>query len=223
MAMMLYSIPRSFENVDAIAVLPGLGESWRLIDAVNSWESAPTAKHFLVAGTYGEERTQVQPTVEYLSQPPINLRRLTGVQTQVDARHTKAQADWLVGKVAELNITSLALFVSPYHLLRGYCTTLRSFNQLGVNRVPMIPIPSAVSPITIIPEVGVDGWSMVQGEVERIIAYQQKGDVASCGELKEYLGWLWEQPILNNQSSLSLLRGISNNTGILSNHRRDSK
>ncbi|GEM_PF-6755796 len=43
---------------------------------------------------------------------------------------------------------------------------------------------------------GRNGWELVPGEVERIVQYQQKGDVATYEELKCYLGWLWDRPCM---------------------------
>lgn len=195
MAMMLYSLPRPTDRLDAIAVLPGLGEDWRLIDAVNAWQAHPSLRHLLVAGTNGAERTQVQPDIAYLQQPPVNLRRLENVHTQVSAQHTKEQAEWLVGQVAEHEITSLGLYVSPYHLLRAYCTVLKAFQRAKVP-IALIPLPVAKPPQTPIPETSATGWQMVDGEVKRIQVYQEKGDVVSYDELQEYINWLWNQPVL---------------------------
>jgi hypothetical protein len=196
MTMMLYSLPRPADRADAIAVLPGLGETWRLAQAVQAWESSIEARHLVVASTYHAERTQVQPSIENMSQPPVNLRRQEGVRIQDHAHHTREQADWIVKEVAELDISSMALYISPYHLLRGYCTLLQAFKRSDTPWIPIIPMPVVVSPDTIIPETGVDAWTMIPGETKRILEYQKKGDVATYQEFQEYLAWLWKQPIL---------------------------
>ncbi len=200
MAMMLYALPRPAEGIDAIAVLPGLGETWRLVDAVNAWEASTSARNLIVVSTYRGEKTQLQPTIENLSQPPVSLRRHEGVRIQDHAHHTKEQTDWLVSQIAELGTTSLALYVSPFHLLRGYGTLLKSFAHANQPWIPMIPMPVTISPDTLIPETGVNAWDMVAGEIKRIEAYQEKGDVATYKELKEYLSWLWQQPIIARES-----------------------
>jgi hypothetical protein len=48
MVMMLYSIPRP-ERVDAVIVFPGLGETWRELEALVNWEMG-FGKFFLMAG-----------------------------------------------------------------------------------------------------------------------------------------------------------------------------
>ena len=199
MAMMLYSLPRPIERVDGMAVMPGLGEVWRLADAVKAWERSKTARSLIVASTYREEKTQIQPTLENMSQPPVNLRKTEGVHIQDHAHHTKEQVDWLVGKVAELELKSLALFVSPFHMLRAYCTLLKAFDRAQQPMIPIIPMLVAVAPDTVIPETGVDAWGMVAGEIKRIAVYQDQGDVATYEELRDYLTWLWQQPLLTSR------------------------
>lgn len=192
MTMMLYGLPRVIRRADAIVVLPGLGEMWRLTDAIRAWEhNAPAARYLLITGHNQREKTWVHFTLDNL-----NLKRRDGVYIEAHAEHTKEQAEWIIGKVQDLKISSLALFVSPYHLLRAYCTILRTFIRLDVPNVPMIPIPVAISPDTTIPEINVDAWEMVKGEVKRLIAYQEKDDVATYRELRDYLSWLWKHHLL---------------------------
>jgi hypothetical protein len=195
MATLLYGLPRPIDRVDAIAVLPGLGESWRIIDGVQAFNDNSSAQHLFIAGINDIEKTKVQPTLKNLSMPPFNLIRTENVHIQENAAHTKAQAEWLVEQVRANSVKSLALFVSPYHLLRAYCTVLKAFTKAGIT-IPLIPMPVAVNPATIIPETEVDAWTMSNGEKERIIKYQALDDVATHQELKDFMAWLCQQPIL---------------------------
>lgn len=111
------------------------------------------------------------------------------------AHHTVEQAEWIAATVAELKIESLSLFVSAYHLLRAYCTILNVFVRDGL-QIPMIPAPALVSPSTLVPETGLSAWELVAGEVERIMKYQDKGDVISLQQLELYLSWLWSHAIM---------------------------
>lgn len=38
MTMAVYSVPRLIEKVDALATFPGMGEWWRVIDAIRWWQ-----------------------------------------------------------------------------------------------------------------------------------------------------------------------------------------
>jgi hypothetical protein len=202
MLMMLYGLPRPLDRVDAIAVMPGLGEHWRVSDAVSAWNKG-AGNHLLVSGINRNERTFTELTVENMSKPPINLERSNNVHTQVDADHTKHQAEWLTAQVDEHDVESMALYVSPYHILRAFRTVLKTREKTGAPRIPIIPMPVAVSPDIAIPETAVnpamdpkDGWGMVAGELDRITTYAAKGDVATQAETQEYVSWLWQQPIL---------------------------
>lgn len=196
MAIMVYSLPRPVGDTDAILVLPGLGEEWRLTTAIATWNTNPNVKHLLVAGSYSGERTWFEPTLEILSAEPYNLTRREGVVISPHAHHTKEQAAWVSRMVRELGINSLALVVSPYHLLRAYLTILESLLTSSGQGVAMLPLPVPVPPHVAIPETGSTAWEMVPGEVARIHTYQEMGDVATYEQLQTYLEWLWDQPIL---------------------------
>lgn len=193
MAVMLGSIPRKINSIDTLVVVPGQGENWRVQEAISVWDKPfSSAKYLLISGQYWEEKKYIPLDLEHLQKKPFNLKRSRGFYSQVRARHTKEQAYWIVEKVQELKVKSIALFVSPYHILRAYCTLLRTFNETETSWVPMIPIPVAVSPYTPIPETGASAWNLVPGEVERIIEYQKKGDVSSYDEFVSYINWLWK-------------------------------
>ncbi|HLC94852.1 MAG TPA: hypothetical protein VJH89_00040 [Patescibacteria group bacterium] len=195
MTMMLYSLPRREASTESLLVFPGLGETWRLTQAIQCWDTVATAKYLLIAGHNQREKMWASLTLDTLTEPPFNLKRHKGVYVVSHAEHTKEQAQWVVEKIQELNISSLALFVSPYHLLRAYCTVLRMLIKHGI-QIPMIPVPISIAPDTKIPEINASAWDMVQGEVERFSLYQEKDDVATYDEFKKYITWLWTQKLL---------------------------
>jgi hypothetical protein len=196
MAHLILSTPQPLDRVDAIAVIPGLGEYERIVAAVDAWEASPKARHFLVAGTNGIEQTQVQPTLTFLQGDPIYLQRSEGVETQVAAEHTRDQAEWLIKRVKELHITSMALFVSHWHLSRAYSTLIKTMLKDGDVHIPIFPIAVASPPHTIVPELGKTVVELSPGEAERIQKYQETGDVATLAELETYLTWLWQQDVV---------------------------
>jgi hypothetical protein len=199
MATMLYGLPRPIDRVDAITVYPGLGEYWRIQEAVAHWQNPNgNASHLLVAAAGPD----LGPDMDELQAPPVNLARTDNVHTQLDAQNTPAQAEWLADKTRKLGIGSVALVAPPYHLLRAYLTTLKVFERKDVGPVPIIPIPVAVAPDTIIPETGKTAWEMETGEEARIQAYTAKGDLATPDEFKDYLKWLAGHSIMGG-----LLRG----------------
>lgn len=58
-------------------------------------------------------------------------------------------------------------------------------------RIPIRPVPVAVAPDAPVPETGATGHELVPGEVRRILDHQDRGWVATTGELRDYLAWLW--------------------------------
>lgn len=198
MALMLYSLPR-IHQTEALVVMPGLGENWRIEQAVKVWENNDQKNKFLlISGVNQKEKTAFPFSIENFKKSPFNLKRVENVHIQEHADHTKAQAEWIVNKTKELNIKSLTVFVSPFHLLRAYNTLLKTFINLDAERILIIPNPIRIPPSTNIPEVNSSAWDLVQGELDRIKIYQEKGDVASYEELKEYLNWLWTQPLIKD-------------------------
>lgn len=194
--MMVFGLPRPFAATDAIVVLPGQGEDWRLIDAVKAWNTSPNVRYLLVAGSFSGETTWFLPTVKIL-QERYGLTRTDGLIIADHAHHTREQAVWFVEMVQSLKLHSVSLFVSPYHLLRAYGTLLKAVLDAGI-WIPMIPMPVHVSPETPIPETGFTAWQLVAGEVRRFKQYRDvERHVVSLAELQHYLEWLWTQPIIS--------------------------
>lgn len=190
LTLMLYSMPRPLDQVEAFGVCQGMGEYWRVVEPAGLYQKG-LGKHFLIAGNGIEEKTAVQMSADVLGKPPFNLTRTAGVHCQSDASrlHTGLQTAWILAKIQELGIKSLALFVSPYHCDRAFRTLLKAFLKTETPWIPLIPVPVTVSPDTTIPESGATAWESVPGEVKRIGDYQK--DVANYRETREYISWFW--------------------------------
>ncbi|MEU4772717.1 ElyC/SanA/YdcF family protein [Micromonospora sp. NPDC023644] len=189
---MILALPQSAaDRVDALVVATGQGEEWRLTHAIRGWEANPGLRHLLVANGNPAEETYVEPTLAHLRS--LGLRRLDGVCVQAEpAPDTGRQAAWIAEQVHGRGIASLALAVSPYHLPRAYLTVLKALDRGGL-RLPVIPVPVAVSPDTPVPETGATAYDLLPGEVKRILTYADEGWVATLEELQQYLRWLWSR------------------------------
>ena len=197
MATMILSIPLVLlQRVRAFIVFPGVGEIWRIGDAVAWWENKENvrAEFFLIPGMNLRERTAITLNVEVLKEK-FGLVREENVIIRPHAEHTKDQAEWAREKIEEYGISSIALFVSPYHITRAYLTLLKSLLNKKIF-IPIIPVPAYVAPHVEIPETGVNAWEMIPGEVERIEDYQKKGDTATFEELQNYLDQFWKSNIV---------------------------
>lgn len=198
LAVFTLSLPQKLGlKVDALCTFTGQGEDVRIIQPAKMYWENPQTKNrfFLIPGHHKAERHWRDMTLGTLTKEPFNFKRLDGVTVTPPLVTTKDQAELIVAKIQELGVTSLGVISSPFHLLRAYLTVLGQMKIAGV-RILVIPVPVYVSPHTLVPEQGVDAWELAQGEVERIFSYQEKGDLASYSDLKAYLRWLWEQPLL---------------------------
>lgn len=187
MASMILSLPqREVHDVLAITVLPGLGERERIHDAVCWWETKDAkAEFFLYPGMNLRERTAIAVDIEILKKD-FGLKRTNNVIIRAHAEHTKDQADWIAKQMQKFDIRgNTALICPPYHMVRAYLTLVKSFLDIDIKSF-IIPVPTVKDPSVIIPEVQVNSWDMIPGEVNRIKKYQEKGDVATYKELKEY-------------------------------------
>lgn len=196
--MMIYSVGCDLNKIDAIVVFPGMGEEWRLLKAVKIWNKHRNITRLLVGGMYRGEGTYTEVTIETLRHLSTPIQREAGVIFQDTANYTKQQTDWVVEQISKYDISNVGLIISPYHLLRAYCTLIHSMKEFNHSYIPIIPIPVQVAPSVIIPETGVDAWRMASGEYERMEKYQQKGDVATYDEVRGYLAWLWKSPIVKD-------------------------
>jgi hypothetical protein len=195
---MILTLPaEAAADVDAVAVLTGQGETWRLAHAVADRETNPARRHLLVATTNAAEATYAPITPDTLR--GLGLRRTGGVHIQaVAAADTGVQAAWIAAQIREHDITGLALAVSPYHLPRAYLTVLRACEDRGI-RIPLLPMPVPVAPSTVVPESAANAWDMLPGELRRILDYADRGWIATPAQLRAYVDWLWTQSPLGGR------------------------
>ncbi|GAB7036289.1 hypothetical protein JCM9533A_01360 [Catenuloplanes niger JCM 9533] len=184
------SLPQAAaERADALIVPSGQGEEWRITHAIRLWETRPELRLLLIANGNPAETTYDELSPGYLR--GLGLRRWDGVHVQAEpAPNTALQAGWIADRVAELGISGFGLCVSPYHLLRAYLTVLKALDRRGL-RVPVWPVPVAVSPDARVPETGATAYELLPGEIQRILTYADRGWLATPAELRAYLGWLW--------------------------------
>jgi hypothetical protein len=188
LASWILSIPR-ISQVDALAVLQGLGENSRVLYAISIWENRTGMKNLLIAGQSSTERSFQRLTTKRLQQSPFDLKKTHGVIIQEEARNTQEQALWLSNQIVDLGLHSCALCAPPYHIVRAYLTVIKALSS----PVILIPEPVPLTPHSLVPEVMIEADDMIAGECSRIEKYQATGYIATLAELKKYLDWLWRQ------------------------------
>jgi len=133
LAMFIYSIPRGLaDRADALVAYSGMGEDERIIEPIKIWQSkkAP-ARFLLLPGHNQDEKTWVSMDKNTLSRPPYSLKNYDGVLMQTHSKNTKTQAEWVYEQAIKNNISSIAVFDTPFHLLRAYLTLLNVFLKHG--------------------------------------------------------------------------------------------
>jgi hypothetical protein len=194
------SMPQGPEH--ALVVLPGMGEDIRIRHAIARWQSSINFKYLLVAGINLKEKTARDLSLKSLSKKPFNLKKTKGVLTQVKAANTLEQAVWIAEQVKELQLDTLTITAPFYHLPRAYLTLMASCEKLRL-QFPLIPEPTPMSRLSIVPEEKVLAVDMVPGEISRILKYQKSGDVASYELFLEYYKWLSNGQMLYDVNSVN--------------------
>lgn len=200
----ILSIPQS-PKIDALVCPQGMDEHWRVLEAVRLWDTGLTeAKNLLIAGDNWRASGPGRPegglscppvTMNILIQAPYLLKRIHGVEVREFDTNTPTQVQWVMERMEELNLRSLGLCVSSYHCVRWYLTFLKAMIK-AEKKYAVIPYSTSSSLDKLVPLSQATPWDSIQGEVKRILEYQEKGDVATLDELKEYLNWLWGHRIL---------------------------
>lgn len=181
---------------DAIVVMEGMGEDWRLTQAIHDFDADNSkASYLVIGGQSDKEKTWKKRTVESL-QRDFGLKRTDGVHINPSTPHTRSQAEWVAETLAALDPVTVGVYATAYHLIRAYLTILQSLNEREI-RFPMFPVPVRVSPFRLIPELACDSsnrgpnaFDMVAGELARIKQYRKMEHVANAEDLQKYLLWL---------------------------------
>jgi hypothetical protein len=192
------TMPREWALLtDALWVLPGQGEVERTRHAIRTWESPQcTAIQLTLAGSYRGERTWEQPTMEQLVKPPFHLERTRNVHLLADVQNTAEQATQMLDHAAMHSLNSIALHAPAYHLPRAFMTFLQALIRHDMAaHFDIVPVSVDMPPHKISPETGQTSRQLLVGELERIVKYQEKGDVATNDATWSYIERLWEQPL----------------------------
>ncbi len=203
------SIPRS-PSVDALVAVQGEDEIWRVIEAVRDWNDYETyANHLFIVGDNWKAGGKGRPeggkqcpdiTLETIVNPPYSLERKENVVIGGFSRNSLTAAQITLAKMEEIGAQSFRLYVSPYHIVRMYLTILKQMIKSD-RYLAMIPAMTLTSMEKVAPLSEYTPWELTPGEVARIFHYQRSengADVATLPELRKYLTWLWQQPVINH-------------------------
>lgn len=189
----ILGLPRDVP-VEALVVVNGQGELIRTSQVVSEWNQGSSAKHLIITGAGIGEKTCRSFDMEDLVEN-FGLTRMDSVHAQgYPVPDTRQHAEWVVGQLEGLGVTSVAVYATLYHLPRVFLTLIRYLKNHGLDRqIAFYPRPIQCSPFASSPETGHTLFDLMPGEFARIIKYGSRGDIASLEELREYLDWLWGQ------------------------------
>lgn len=200
LTVLLHSLPNLRMQVDALAVPnTGLGEHERIVQAIADWQRPECqARYLLVAGHNPEEKFAFEQSVDELCRR-YDLLKTDGVIVQPYAEHTLQQAQWTAEQVAELGVTSVAVYAPHYHLLRAWLTYVQAIALRDTRPIPVLPAQVAQSPYVPMAQylpLVVEKWELIAGEFDRIRKYAAKGDVANFESALQYIHWLWRHQLI---------------------------
>lgn len=185
---MLAAWVRLAPKVEAVCALPGMGEWWRVSEAVRLREKNQIL-HLWLAHGHDPREKDVDLSLEILQRPPYGLTIAKGLVVGDFCANTKDQGEFTLALVRVNQVKSVALVVSDYHWCRAYLTVLKVFLRAEAKDALLVPFPVMCPPGDSIPESGLSPWDSVPGETKRVQAYEAKGDVATHDELKDYLSY----------------------------------
>jgi len=169
------------QRADGIALFTGEGERHRVLHGVNLW-NRDYGRLFLVTGDSEQtSRSFGETTKKEITDLCHVEENCPEIFKQERADHTGEQANWVAGLAVENQVESLIVTASLYHLPRVFLTLLKCLQRKNQK---ILLIPSPARPVQFSRE-----WLLIPGEVERIVRYQEKGDVATAQELYSHLLW----------------------------------
>lgn len=178
---MIFGIHADQKKLDALAVFPGLNESFRYQYAIHLWQKKETGAKFLfIAHSNGVK-------LEHLKKSPYYLHRLSNVFLQEDAHNTKDQAEWLYKEIASRKkIKNVGVISSFYHFPRAYLSLLKTHHiSRNKRKIRFIPLPAL--PLSRKNNLTRFYMQRTKKEIKKIPAYQKKGDIATLKELEKYI------------------------------------
>ena len=186
---------------DAVVVFSGWGDHRRVKHGIELWQSG-LAENILIAGMTIEENERFGTySLDVVIDMAKDMANQTGYRdakmadkifTQGSALHAADQADWAIATAKEHGFRSVIVVASWCHLPRAFLTLLKSMLKQGITlELSCSAVPKVLTfPPRFESKSGYDfsEYNVFIGELKRIVAYQEQGDVATLDELRRHLG-----------------------------------
>lgn len=211
--------PYLVRRCDALVIMNGRDEGERLRAGLGMWQETTCFRLLLLCRSPRSRFLRDVTQANHISHAlyphvfPQLFERTKEVFVSRDSlENTKAEVLWVadcVHVISHESIRSVAFLTSPEHIERVYRTFVRQFGIRGV-QIPFVPVNTqfAMPPGRPVPDGEDDGksihvgWDYHSGEEKRLSEFEGDGDVASYEEMREYLNWLFKQPITRGISCI---------------------
>ncbi|MFA6201431.1 MAG: ElyC/SanA/YdcF family protein [Bacteroidales bacterium] len=189
----LFNISSHIRDVkfDAVISMPGLGELERVMYA-EEIRSKNRIPWLIISGMNEKEKTFIQIDPYSLYFPPFGFTNTDNIVCQKIAGNTRDQAMWVINQLMNKKIKKAILVTSPWHLLRNYMTTIKVIKDKKSD-IKIYPIGANIPLYKKVPEYDKQGYEFIEGEINKIYDYQEKGHIISFKELKEYINFILEE------------------------------
>jgi hypothetical protein len=122
----------------------------------------------------------------------ISENQIDGVITEkTPTLNTLIEAEAMVRFAKSKGFRSLYIVAPPFHQFRAFITSvsvvLREYPELQVYSFPGETLPWDEKVVHSQGLVSGSRWSLINGEIERIVRYQEKGDLIPFNEVINYL------------------------------------
>lgn len=173
----------------SLLILPGPRDhNYREAEGIRLWKmwrAEGLVRHLLVAGTSEMPPLTRENVTDLCGEDPGDC--LHFVQK---ARHTPDQMEWTLNIADNIGLGHLIISTAAYHLPRGFLTALKTMAGRGMRLVlSAAPVYDPDDPSRDFVGFLHTGGIGLQGEVERIVKYQEAGQVATIEEYLTYLKW----------------------------------
>ena len=173
----------------AFVILPGpRSHNYREENGCEIWlslQKREVSSKLLIAGIREEPKIKKDDILKI-----IGKKNEMNLFLKDSAEHTKEQMQWVLDTLENEmpRVQHIVLSTAIYHLPRGFLTLLKEMiNRRLDHIVSTVPLFDTMNPerdFTGIKETGGNG---IEGEIDRIVEYQKKGDVATIREYLEYM------------------------------------
>lgn len=194
------------QPVDAVITMQGLGEHFRVANAIEQWIEGGNPQALLIIAGSSKAPDQLKSFVEMTPDnlvqvfglPEVYLDQIgTRIIIQPHAVNTPDQTNWVARELYRHEVRVATHAVTWYHELRNYGSLLASQQRVGtLGQTLVVPRMLSVSPLDRSPHTDTPYSEMHSGEITRMLKYIPEGSVLGHDDLMDYFLGLYEAGVI---------------------------